>query len=270
MTIKDFARLCGCNPQTLRYYDHMDLLKPVQVDQWSGFRCYEEEQALTFVKIKNLQKAGFTIQEIKGLLDQDSEAILRAFEVKIAEEEKKLQEIKAIQRSYQDEMNQIQEKIKEVREKVVKSMLAYDPRDEFGISAQQYDAIIGQVNQFFENLTQHVPKDIGYHEFDDEDAPEEEKDYLELLSNPEFTVLYEKHGWARVKDFFGEFSELEDGAEYALIFRVDQAKGVYNQAFANTILGLLLASSPQKKNSLSCNVEDSLDGQNHFWLLKRN
>ena len=27
MTIKEFSRLCGCNPQTLRYYDHVDLLK---------------------------------------------------------------------------------------------------------------------------------------------------------------------------------------------------------------------------------------------------
>ncbi|MDD5980551.1 MAG: MerR family transcriptional regulator, partial [Clostridium sp.] len=69
MTIKEFARLCGCNPQTLRYYDRVELLKPVKVDEWSGYRFYDEEQALTFIKIKNLQIAGFTIDEIKGLLD---------------------------------------------------------------------------------------------------------------------------------------------------------------------------------------------------------
>ena len=71
MTIKEFARLCGCNPQTLRYYDHVDLLKPVKVDPWTGYRYYDEEHALAFVKIKNLQKAGFTIDEIKELLDKD-------------------------------------------------------------------------------------------------------------------------------------------------------------------------------------------------------
>ena len=54
MTIKEFAKLCGCNSQTLRYYDRIDLLKPVEVDQWSGYRFYEEAQALDFVKIKNL------------------------------------------------------------------------------------------------------------------------------------------------------------------------------------------------------------------------
>ena len=78
MTIKEFARLCGCNPQSLRYYDHVNLLKPVKVDQWSGYRFYEEEQALAFVKIKNLQKAGFTIEEIKELLDKDNLVIYKA------------------------------------------------------------------------------------------------------------------------------------------------------------------------------------------------
>ena len=97
MTIKDFAKLCGCNPQTLRYYDRQDLLKPVKVDDWTGYRYYDEEQAIAFVKIKNMQKAGFSIDEIKELLDKDDAAIYIAFERKIAEQERQLQEIKNIQ-----------------------------------------------------------------------------------------------------------------------------------------------------------------------------
>ena len=85
MTIKEFARLCGCNPQTLRYYDRVELLKPVKVDEWSGYRLYDEEQALTFIKIKNLQIAGFTIDEIKGLLDSDNDVIFEAFTRKVEE-----------------------------------------------------------------------------------------------------------------------------------------------------------------------------------------
>ena len=72
----------------------------IKVDKCSGYRFYEEKQALAFVKIKNLQKAGFTIDEIKGLIDKDNLVIYQAFEEKIAEEEKRLQEIKDIQRSY--------------------------------------------------------------------------------------------------------------------------------------------------------------------------
>jgi len=269
MTIKEFARLCGCNPQTLRYYDRVGLLKPVKVDQWSGYRFYEKEQAFIFVKIKNLQKAGFTIEEIKGLLDQDNHAIYKAFDAKIAQEEKRLQEIKAIQKSYQLEMEQIQERIREVREKVIQSMRQYDPTDEFGITADQYAAILQNVNLFFENLSEHLPKEVGYDEFSDADAAGEETEYLNLLDNPNYAVVYEKHGWAHVKDFFDELGAWEDGAEYALIFRVDRKKGVYSQAFGNTILGILLAREPEMKRSLTCSTEDSQDGQNHFWLLKR-
>lgn len=32
MTIKDFSKLCKCTTQTLRYYDHINLLKPARVD----------------------------------------------------------------------------------------------------------------------------------------------------------------------------------------------------------------------------------------------
>ncbi len=269
MTIKEFARLCGCNPQTLRYYDHVDLLKPMKVDPWSGYRYYEEEQALAFVKIKNLQKAGFTIEEIKALIDQDNPVIYKAFEAKIAEVKNRLQEIEAIQKSYQTEMYTIQEKIREVKEKIARSMREYDPYEEFGITPEEYAAIFDNVQRFFENVAESIPKDISYTEFGDDDAPEEEREYLDLLNNPNYRLVYEKHGWEHVKDFFDECCELEDGAEYALVFEVDGEKKAYNQAFGNTILGILLARNPEKKRSLSCTMGETKDGQNHFWMLKK-
>ena len=55
MTIKEFSKLCDCNTQTLRYYDSIDLLKPARVDSFTGYRYYDEDQALDYIKIKNLQ-----------------------------------------------------------------------------------------------------------------------------------------------------------------------------------------------------------------------
>lgn len=270
MTIKEFARLCGCNPQTLRYYDHVNLLKPVKVDPWSGYRFYEEEQALAFVKIKNLQRAGFTIEEIKGLLDQDNRVIYRAFDAKIAEEENRLQEIKTIQKSYQTEMDQIQKKINEAREKITRAMQQYDPSEEFGIDSDEYSNIIGNVNQFFDNI---VISDTSKFDFEDfhhrGDGSTEEQESLDFLHNPDYEVVYEKHAWENVKDFINEFSALEDGAEYALYILVDDEKDAYSVAFANTILGVLIARNPEKKRNLACTVDKSEDHQNHFWLLKR-
>ena len=133
MTIKQFTLLCGCNPQTLRYYDHVDLLKPVKVDQWSGYRYYDEDQAIVFVKIKNLQAAGFAIDEIRELLDKDTLAIYTALEAKVIEQEKRLQEIIKIQMSYKAEMDSMRKKLETIQEEVRKSMELYDPMEEFGV-----------------------------------------------------------------------------------------------------------------------------------------
>ena len=78
ITIQGFAKLCGCNTQTLRYYDRIGLLAPAKVDEWTGYRYYEEEQALLFVKIKNLQQADFSIEEIRTLLPGDDDLLMAA------------------------------------------------------------------------------------------------------------------------------------------------------------------------------------------------
>ena len=152
MTIKEFASLCGCNPQTLRYYDHTNLLKPVKVDDWTGYRYYDEEQALTFVKIKNLQTAGFTIEEIKALLDASDEAIYDAFTQKIEEQRDRLQKMLDLRQSYQNEMAQMKIKIKEIVDSIKKDMASYDPTEEFGMDKATYNKYAADVTQMFEGM----------------------------------------------------------------------------------------------------------------------
>ena len=269
MTIKEFAKLCDCNPQTLRYYDHEDLLKPIRVDPWSGYRFYEEDQALSFVKIKNLQKAGFTIEEIKELLDADNAVIFRAFEAKIAEGERRLQEIRQIQQSYQTEMDEIQKKIRELSEEIMGAMQQFDPCDEFGIDKAQYADIVGNIEQMFNELTLDPPQDFGYEKYQKNDAPAEEEGYLELMGNPSWEKLYESHGWIRAAEYLEDISKLESGEEYFLCLQLDEQKEVCATAFTNTLLGLLLVRNKGKKLNLSCNIENSQDGQNHVWMFKR-
>lgn len=262
MTIKDFSRLCGCNPQTLRYYDSVGLLKPARVDDWTGYRFYDREQALTFVKIKNLQRAGFTIAEIRGLLDREDQAVYKAFEAKIAQTEQMLSEIKKIQTSYQIEMTDMQKKLQKVRDFVRRSMECYDPTEEFGLCPDDYAKITRSVDSFFEDLVNRESAQV----FKDSDAPEPR--LAELLGNPEFELVYEKHGWKYVKDFFSEWADLQVGREYSLIFRLAPGKA-NNTAFANTVLGMLQLFDPEKNMRLWCNISDSEDGLNHFWLLRR-
>ena len=259
MTIRQFAKLCGCNPQTLRYYDRVDLLKPVQVDRWSGYRYYDEEQAVAFVKIKNLQKAGFTIEEIKALLDQDNRAVFRAFEVKIAEAEERLKAMKEIQQSYQSEMDEIREKINKMQEMISQAMAQYDPHEEFGIGVEEYARIVGDISALLEKAPSSDPSQFDFEE-------ENSRDYL---NDPDYEIACEKHGWGHVREFLAEISDLQDGGEYALRFRVDEAKEACGMAFANTLLNILLNRNPGKKKTIACDVRASEDNANHFWLLKK-
>jgi DNA-binding transcriptional MerR regulator len=42
--IGDFSRLSRVSVKALRYYDEIGLLKPVRVDQFTGYRYYSADQ----------------------------------------------------------------------------------------------------------------------------------------------------------------------------------------------------------------------------------
>ncbi|MGI6510195.1 MAG: MerR family transcriptional regulator [Erysipelotrichaceae bacterium] len=258
MTIKEFAKICGCNSQTLRYYDAMGLLKPKTVDRYSGYRYYDEKQALEYVKIKNLQEAGFSLEEIKELLKKDDDSIYKAFEEKIKEQQDKLERIKSIQKSYCNELKEMENKLKELKKQVVDEMENYNPTEEFGISQDKYQNIVERVQEFFDDII-----DSG----DDSRiiTSEEKIDREFFLDNPKHIKLYEKHDWSNVKDFISEIPNLEEGKDYVLYIEVNKDK--ISSAFASTMVNLLLKDN-QNKGSIACTVEESTDSNNHFWLFE--
>ena len=152
MKIAEFSALCGCNPKTLRYYDAEGLLKPVEVDRDSGYRHYTADQAIAYIKIKNLQRAGFTIGEIRVLLGKSDAEIYEAFGSKIAEAEKKLLEIREIQKAYQSEMTEMKSKIRALKESIMDSKALYDPTEEFGLDHEQYLKVIGQFDSILDDI----------------------------------------------------------------------------------------------------------------------
>ena len=268
MTIKEFARLCDCNPQTLRYYDNIDLLKPVNVDSWTGYRYYDETQAKTFVKIRNLQKAGFSIDEIRALLPQDDLAIAMAFEEKISEAEAHLQEIKSIRMSYLNDMNTINDKINQMRDRILSDTRNYNPAEEFGLGGEQYREILGKIEDCMKTAMDSIPELPDFTEALANGIPAAPAEQPDYRTNPTYRIVFEKHGWTNVKDFLDEFSDLESG-EYVLDFTVLADKHANSIPFSNTLLMLLLSKNEGKSTTIRCDVEKSVDGQNHMRLWKK-
>ena len=69
--IGDFSRLCRITVRTLRYYDEIELLKPVKVDTFTGYRYYSVDQLPRLNRIAMLKSLGLSLDEILELLDND-------------------------------------------------------------------------------------------------------------------------------------------------------------------------------------------------------
>ena len=66
--IGDFARLSQVSVVTLRYYDEMDLLKPIKVDTLTGYRFYSAEQLPLLNRILASKDLGFSLEQIRFML----------------------------------------------------------------------------------------------------------------------------------------------------------------------------------------------------------
>jgi DNA-binding transcriptional MerR regulator len=69
--IGDFSKLSRVSIKTLRFYDEMGLLRPVEVDRFSGYRYYEYSQLPRLHRILALKDLGFSLEEIGRLLETD-------------------------------------------------------------------------------------------------------------------------------------------------------------------------------------------------------
>jgi DNA-binding transcriptional MerR regulator len=69
--IGDFSKLSRVSVKTLRFYDEMDLLKPIEVDRFTGYRYYEFHQLPRLYRILALKDLGFSLEEIGRLLEGD-------------------------------------------------------------------------------------------------------------------------------------------------------------------------------------------------------
>ncbi|MBQ8831225.1 MAG: MerR family transcriptional regulator [Oscillospiraceae bacterium] len=294
MTIKEFSQLCRCTAQTLRYYDKIDLLKPRRVDSWTGYRYYEAAQAIDCIKIKNLQAADFSIEEIKVLLTKNDRQLYEAFELKISEHEHKLERIREIQRSYLKEKTGMEKIIKSLSAFLFSQLESYEGLSEFGLEPKDGSAIVELVRSYLEKwMTDTAPdekevclvvNDEVYRGTDavsekistftqenladkillGDDSVAEEKDF----DPDDYISVWEAHDWEHVRDFLNDVPNLEDGVDYCFCFHLNKDSYRDDISFPIFMLGAMLLKNKDSKVTMSCSVDKSADSQNHFSLLK--
>lgn len=294
MTIKEFAQLCSCNAQTLRYYDKIDLLKPVKVDPWSGYRYYAPTQAVDFVKIKNLQAADFTIDEIKALLTKPDQQVYEAFDRKIAEQTQKLERIREIQQSYLTEKTMMEKIVQSISNYILSNCTNLDALREFGLTPGDAPKVLARLRAY---LNQMIAVDADWDEATliiNDEVTQGGEQVLERLNSlteenlsdtvllgdtaiaqdsdfdpSEFDSLWERHGWEHVYEFFDSLPPLEKGAQYCFWIQLTGDQYQNDLSFSMFMLGAMLLKYQTDDIVMGCSAERSPDGENHFKLLRK-
>ena len=95
LKIGEFSKLSEVSIRMLRHYDEIDLLKPVKIDEFTGYRYYDEEQLYIMVRINSLKKMGFGLAAVKDILKayEDKEELEKYLMAQQTELYKELKEV---------------------------------------------------------------------------------------------------------------------------------------------------------------------------------
>ncbi len=103
-TVKILAEKGGVNPETIRFYERKGVMPPPRKNS-SGYRYYTEQDVKRLHFIQMAKRHGFTLAEIKELLElrvdpeTSCDEVRRIARMKIQNIEKKIQELIQIKKA---------------------------------------------------------------------------------------------------------------------------------------------------------------------------
>ena len=68
LKIGEFSKLSRISVRMLRHYDEIGLLKPTEIDRFTDYRYYREDQLPTAGRIAALKDMGFSLADIVRIL----------------------------------------------------------------------------------------------------------------------------------------------------------------------------------------------------------
>ncbi|MBC2578817.1 MerR family transcriptional regulator [Clostridium sp. DJ247] len=119
--IGDFSRLNKISVKALRYYDELDILKPMKVDEQTGYRYYSASQLPRLNRILALKDLGFSLNQISIMLDNNftTDTVISMLNIKRNEIEENI-------KSEEIKLSRLQTLISKIKEEENVFMLNYD------------------------------------------------------------------------------------------------------------------------------------------------
>jgi DNA-binding transcriptional MerR regulator/predicted transcriptional regulator YdeE len=152
--IGEFSKLVQVPVATLRYYDQVGLLKPVEVDRFTGYRYYSASQLPRLHRILALKGLGFSLEQIgvvlaEGLTLEQMRGMFRLRHAQISQELAEIQgqltevEVRLQQIEREEQLSTYDVILKQVEPQLVASVRAILPNHSASGSlfAEVYEAI---------------------------------------------------------------------------------------------------------------------------------
>src|SRR5215475_12744705 len=158
--IGEFSKLVQVPVPTLRYYDQVGLLKPVEVDRFTGYRYYSASQLPRLHRILVLKGLGFSLEQIaealdEGLTTEQMRGMLRLRHAQINQQLEAIRnqltdvEVLLQQIEREDQLSTYDVMLKQVEPQLMASVRAILPNHNAvgGLFTEVYDAIGSLVPQ---------------------------------------------------------------------------------------------------------------------------
>lgn len=144
-TIQQLAKLSGVTTRTLRYYDEIDLLKPLKIND-AGYRIYGNWEVKLLQQILFYRELGLKLEKIKNILCDSS------FDMKSAllDQQKKLN----------DEKVRIEKLLSNVEKTIQSVEGGYEMKDAERFEGLKEDMILENENQYGDEIREKYGDDV--------------------------------------------------------------------------------------------------------------
>jgi effector-binding domain-containing protein len=161
--IGEFSKLSQVTVKTLRYYDAIGLLKPAEVDRFTGYRHYSARQLPRLNRILALKDLGLSLDQVAQLLESDlpPDQIRGMLRLRKVEIQQQMQEEQARLARVEWRLRQIEQEetmpTQEVVLKKIASLAVVSVRD----TVPTYGDISQLYGEIFAHLGQHKINPAG-------------------------------------------------------------------------------------------------------------
>jgi DNA-binding transcriptional MerR regulator/predicted transcriptional regulator YdeE len=163
--IGEFSKLAQVPVATLRYYDQVGLLKPVEVDRLTGYRYYSAGQLPQLHRILALKGLGFSLEQVgailaEGVTPDQLRGMLRLRHAQISQQldeaQRQLAEVEARLRQIEreDQLSTHEVRLKQVEPLLIASVRAMLP---------SHGAVGALFSEVYAALGPHVADALGPH-----------------------------------------------------------------------------------------------------------